>query len=512
MLVRGKYALVNTSLGEEGIKEDWAVCIDRDKIVETGAYDVLKQKHPDHKTIGDGTQLLMPGLIDAHTHGAGLSFVQRGVTFDFLENSLLDFETALDLEPETNSILNAVRHIQNGCTTIHHNNWSMPSDPNEIENCEKKIKAYESTGIRLGFSLGIRNKNILAYDDVNFFKTLPPDLQTETEYLINIDTEAAVRDYFDAFEYLYNNYHKGKVRILLGPNWVQGSTDSFLEKVKARADELGGLPIHIHCLQTPVQKAFGLRTYGKSLVGHLDDLGLVDHNLVLGHAVYLNQLDIDLLASMKASVTHHPSCNLATRNGIAPVYAMVKAGLNVALGIDEKGINDDEDPIMEMRMIYYLHRQAGIDLTNCPALTPFDVLKIATINGAKPTGYEGQVGVLEPGMQADVILVDMDEILNRPWVSPNCSIATLFVHRGLGRHVNTVIIGGTLVMDQRKILTVDTEALYKEVKEQANRGMTPDQIHYRDLLYRIKPYYQKWYNSWLKDLEFTPFYNMNSRY
>ena len=89
MLVRGKYALVNASLGEEGIKEDWAVCIDRDKIVETGAYDVLKQKHPDHKTIGDGTQLLMPGLIDAHTHGAGLSFVQRGGTFDFLENSLL---------------------------------------------------------------------------------------------------------------------------------------------------------------------------------------------------------------------------------------------------------------------------------------------------------------------------------------------------------------------------------------------------------------------------------------
>jgi 5-methylthioadenosine/S-adenosylhomocysteine deaminase len=512
MLVRGKYAILDPSLEEEDIKEDWAVRIDGDKIVETGPYRTLKQKYPDHRVIGDGKQLLMPGFIDAHTHGAGLSFVQRGVTYDFLENSLLDFETTLDLDPETNSMLNAVRHIRNGCTTIHSNNWSMPSDPKEIENCEKKIKAYESTGIRLGFSLGIRNKNILAYDDVNFLKTLPPDLQKEAAYLVNIDAEAAVSDYFDAFEHLYKNHHKGKVRIFLGPNWVQGSTDSFLERVKIRADELGGLPVHIHCLQTPVQKAFGLRIYGKSLVGHLDDLGLVKDNLVLGHAVYLNQDDIELLAAKGASVTHHPSCNLATRNGIAPVYAMVKAGVNVALGIDEKGINDDEDPIMEMRMIYYLHRQAGIDLVNCPALTPFDVLKIAIQNGAKPTGYEGEIGALRPGMQADVILVDLDEILYRPWVSPDCSIANLFVHRALGRHVNTVIIGGDIVMDQREMLTVNTEALYREVREQAERGMTQDQVKYRELLNRIKPYYQEWYNNWLRDLKLTPFYNMNSRY
>ena len=292
---------------------------------------------------------------------------------------------------------------------------------------------------------------------------------------------------------------------------MQGSTDSFLRKVKVRADGLGKLPVHIHCLQTPVQKAFGIRTYGKSLVAHLDDLGLVDNNLVLGHAVYLNEADIELLAAKGATVTHHPSCNLATRNGIAPVYAMFKAGLNVALGIDEKGINDDEDPIMEMRMIYYLHRQSGIDLINCPALTPFDVLTIATHNGAKPTGYANEIGILEPGMQADVILIDMDEIMNEPWVSPDCSIANLLVHRGLGHHVNTAIIGGSLVMDQRKILTIDVDSLYEEVRRQANRGRTPDQVRYRELLYRIKPYYQNWYNAWLKDIELSPFYKMNSR-
>ena len=90
-----------------------------------------------------------------------------------------------------------------------------------------------------------------------------------------------------------------KIAAFIWPKWVQGSTDDFLVRVKSRADELGKLPIHIHTLQSPYQKAYGIRKYGKSLLGHLDDLGLVDDNLVLGHAVYVNESDIQLLATKK---------------------------------------------------------------------------------------------------------------------------------------------------------------------------------------------------------------------
>ncbi|MDP4108820.1 MAG: amidohydrolase family protein [Bacillota bacterium] len=511
MIVRGKYAILDPSSGEAGLTNDFAICVKGGLIADLGPYSEMTAKYPLEQVIGDGTQLMMPGLVDAHTHGAGLSFIQRGESFDFLENSLLDFETSLDVEPEINSMLNAVRHIQNGCTTIHHNNWSMPSDPNETDNCARKIEAYQKTGIRLGFSLGIRNKNILAYDDKNFLKTLPADLQKEASYLVEIDQEAAVRDYFDAFSYLYKRYNGGATRIFFGPSWVQGSTDDFLQKIKLRSTELGDIPIHLHCLQTPVQKAFGLRTYGKSLVGHLDDLGLVDRNLVLGHAVYLNQDDIELLGQKNASVTHHPSCNLIMRNGIAPVYEMVRSGINVALGIDEKCINDDEDAIMEMKMIYYLHRQSGILLTGVPAFTPFDVMKIATKNGAVPSGFHDSIGVLEKGKCADIILIDLHDILENPWSAPNGSFGNIFIHRALGRCVNTVIIDGKPVMRDRKLLTIDKDALFAEAAKQASRGKTPEQLKYRDLLYRIKPYYQKWYNSWLEDLELSPFYKMNSR-
>lgn len=154
-----------------------AVLICQDTIREIGPYEDLHRRYPQEDVAGDGTQILMPGLIDAHTHGAGLSYVQRGVTLDYLENALLKFATAFQLQPETTAMLNAVRHIQNGCTTLHHNESGAALDPHLKETCARKIEGYQTTGIRLGFSPGVRNKNVLAYDDREFLKTLPPDLR-----------------------------------------------------------------------------------------------------------------------------------------------------------------------------------------------------------------------------------------------------------------------------------------------------------------------------------------------
>lgn len=511
MLVRGKYVLTDGANGKSVFQEDAAVLICQDTIREIGPYEDLHRRYPQEDVAGDGTQILMPGLIDAHTHGAGLSYVQRGVTLDYLENALLKFATAFQLQPETTAMLNAVRHIQNGCTTLHHNESGAALDPHLKETCARKIEGYQTTGIRLGFSPGVRNKNVLAYDDREFLKTLPPDLRQEAEPMVYIDQEQAVDEYMEAFEDLYSKYNSAKTRIFFGPNWVQGSTDEFLRRVKERADQLHKIPIHLHCLQTPVQKAFGLRKYGKSLVGHLDDLGLVDSNLVLGHAVYLSEEDIALLAEKDAFVTHHASCNLIMRDGIAPVYYMLKAGMNVAMGMDEKGINDDEDPFMEMRMIYFLHRHAGISLTDCPALSPYEVLRLATVNGARPTGFAGEIGALRPGMKADMILVNTQEILNVPCMLPGFDMGEVVLRRGLGRYTDTVIVGGEKIMEHRKLLKIDLEALYQEVREQVSHGRTQAQLDREAFLERIRPYYQAWYNSWLENVELDPFYRFNSR-
>lgn len=510
MIVRGRYVLTESPEGGLGFADDYAVLVREDTIREIGPWQELRERWPRETVVGNGRQLLMPGLIDAHTHGAGLSYVQRGVTLDYLENALLKFAVAFQLSPETTAALNAVRHIRNGCTTLHHNESGAALDPNFQTACAKKIEGYQSTGIRLAFSPGIRNINTLAYDDRAFLETLPPDLREEAASRVFIDHERAADEYMDAFEALYAQYNGERTRIFFGPNWVQGSTDEFLIRVRDRARELGKIPIHLHCLQTPVQKAFGLRKYGKSLVMHLDDLGLVDSNLVLGHAVYLNEDDIALMAEKDAFITHHASCNLIMRDGIAPVYNMLKAGMNVAMGMDEKGINDDEDPFMELRMIYFLHRHAGISLTECPALTPGQVLRLATRNGARPTGYAGQIGALRPGMQADMILVNLEEMLEEPCMLPGFDMGEVLLRRGFGRYTDTVIVAGEKIMEGRRLLKIDVDALYQEVREQAARGRTQAQLDNEAFLNRIRPYYQAWYNSWLQDVELEPFYRFNS--
>ena len=509
MIMRGKYVLTQASKGTAGVLEDGAVRMLGDTVEAVGSFADLKRAYPDDEILGDGTQLLMPGLIDSHTHGAGMSYLQRGVEYDYLEKALLDFECSVNLSPELNSQLNAVRHIRNGCTAIHQNNWTMPLYDREIEDSSRMIEGYRKVGIRTAFSPGTRNINILTYDDEDFYKTLPADLQRSAGYLLNFDKKAAVRYYLDCFEELYSRFNGADVRIIYGPNWVQGSTDDFLQAVEEGAQKHGGLPIHIHTLQTPVQKAYGKRRYGKTLVQHMDDLGLVRDNLVLGHAVYLDQEDIELLGSRSASVTHHPSCNLATRNGIAPVYEMVRQGVNVCMGIDEKGINDDEDMFMEMRMCWFLHRIPSHSLET-PALSAFTVLQMATENAARVTGYPGEIGMLAPGKRADAILVDLKPVLQDPCVSPEAKLENVVMHRALGRYVDTVVIGGRKVMEDRVFKTVDVEALYKEARAQIAKGRTPEQETYRTLLQRIRPYYIKWYQTILKDQKIEPFYPMNS--
>jgi cytosine/adenosine deaminase-related metal-dependent hydrolase len=243
----------------------------------------------------------------------------------------------------------------------------------------------------------------------------------------------------------------------------------------------------------------------------LDDIGLVDENLVLGHAVYVTESDIELLAAKHASTTNHPSCNLAIRNGISPVYYLNKAGVNVALGIDDKGINDDEDAIMELRMIHRLNRITNFDLENSPALNAFDVLKMGTTNAAKVCNFEGEIGALKVGMKADAILVDLEEVLEDPFCSNELNIAELFIHRAKGTNVNTVVVGGKVVMEDRKFTTIDTDLLYKEIRDQAKKGLSEKQRNFANQYQKIKPYYYKWYKNWLTGIDLKPFYHMNSR-
>ncbi len=510
-ILRGRHVLLGVQDGVGNWLDDGAVAVTGKEISETGSFADLRANHPQAEVIGDGTQILMPGLIDAHTHGYGITRIQGGVGYDFLENMLLDGPWRLALPHDLAAALTAVRHLSCGGTAVHHTGWD-DLGPDAIEKAEKAIGAYRETGIRFAYSPAVRNVNRFACDEKEFVTSLPADLRALAEPFIDYDPDADEASFFEVFEHLYAKYDGPDTRILLGPSWAHGGTEKMMVRIRDRAAELGGLPIHIHTLQTPHQRAYGFKKYGKSLLSVLDDMGLVGRNTVFGHMVWITADDIALLAERGASTTHHASCNLHVRNGISPVYAMVKAGVNVALGIDDKSINDDEDPFMEMRLIHQLHRVPGFDLENTPPLPGTAVLEMATVNAARTIGFEGRLGRLEKGYLADAVLLDADPILNTPWTSPDADLSEIVVLRAKGANVRAVVVGGRVVIDDGRFVDYDVEALYEEVRRFCAGGLSEAQIAKQEPLRKLIPYHQRWHNAMLKYLDVTePFYRMNGK-
>ncbi len=508
LLVRGQHVITDAADGDAGVLSDGAVLVSGSRIAAVGDWRRLRRRHADARVVGNGKQLLMPGLVDAHSHGRALSPIQKGVLNDYLENNLLDWAFMPLFEPELTAALGAWRHLRSGCTTIHHMGFDTDG-PQARGRCETAIRTYLDAGIRLAFAPGVRNIDKLVLDGEAFLATLPPDLKAFADPLVHIDSERVEEEYFALFGHLHRRFASEDTRILLSPSWAQACTEPFLLRAKATADRLGKVPIHMHCVQTPIQKAYSLRKYGKSAIAWLDDLGLVDENLVLGHAIWVTEDDIDRLATRRASVTSHPSCNLGMRNGLAPIYVMHRRGVNVALGLDDKTINDDEDAVMELRMLHKLHRVPDYDLRT-PAMDAYDVLRMGTTNGARAVGFAGQIGALKPGLKADMILVDLDRVLRDPWLTADLPIAEAFIHRAMGEDVNTAIVGGRVVMEERRMTMLDVDALYREIRRAA-RAIGPKHRRHAETLRRLKPYVQDWYNAWLAPDDGKLFYMLNAR-
>jgi len=507
LIMRGKYLLTDPRNKAQGVIRDGAIAIDNGRIASVGAFDEIKNRYPSARVLGNGAQLLMPGLVDAHSHGRGMSPIQKGVKNDFLENALFDWAYMHQLPAELCAGMTAYHHIRSGCTLLHHNGFD-DDGPLGRTRAHTAIKVYLASGIRLAFSPGVRDESKLALDELKFFETLPPDLKEWAKPRVHYDKAQIEADYFALFADLHAKYNNAETRILISPSWAHGLTERFARRVVDTA--AGKTQIHMHTLQSPVHKAYALRRHGKPTMQWLDDVGLVTRNCTYGHAIHVTQADIELMGSRGVSVTNHPSCNFIMRNGITPVMQMRKAGINVAMGMDDKTINDDEDAVMELRMMHKVHRLSTYELTD-PPLDAYEAFEIATVNGARVCGFEGECGALLPGMKADAVLADLDRVENEPWLDPRSDIVEAFVQRALGSDVYTVVIGGKIAMQERRFTSLDVDSLFREVKNFCEKGLSEEHRKRADMLARIKPYAQKWYRGWDEGIVDKPFYRVNSR-
>ena len=230
-----------------------------------------------------------------------------------------------------------------------------------------------------------------------------------------------------------------------------------LRAAKQAADKLG-VHFQIHVAETQNEARQCRQTNGCSPVQYLDRLGVLDPGTLLIHAVWVDQEDIQIMARSGVGVAHCPESNMKLASGVAPVPDMLDAGIAVGLGTDGCASNNDLDLWSEMDMAAKLHKVHRLDPTVMDAET---VLRMATIEGARALGLEREIGSLETGKQADLIVLD----LNRPNLAPLYHPYSHLVYAVHAADVRHVMVSGGLLVRDRRLLTIDLDAVIGEARE-----------------------------------------------
>ena len=489
-LVRGKYVVCKViDDGSSEIIHDGAVFQRDGEIIEVGRYRDLKARHEPDEEIGSADFVVIPGLVNAHHH-MGLTPFQLGSPDMALEPGIFARWASRRVDPYLDTLYCALEMIESGITTVMHNQSMarLPSDAGIYESSARMIDAYEDAGMRVAFSLYARDQHLFTYeDDEGFLARLPAELRARVR--AGVKTGAVSLDVLlSASAELVANRSSARTRILISPHNVHWCSDAMLLAIKEFA-ERHTIGIHIHLLETAYQKTFGDRLYGKTSLAHLEELGFLGPEVSCAHGVWLTESDFDILAGTGTMICHNPSSNLRLSSGIAPINRLLARGVTVALGIDEAGINDDNDILQEMRLAQKIHHEPGVGNTGP---TSHQLLDMATRNGSKATLFEGETGTLEPGKRADMALVSLKRI-SEPYLHPDTNVVDALLYRGKGVDVDTVIVDGEVLLRGREFTKVNKAEVASALRDSmAVTDVSASEVHSalnKDLL----PHVERWF-------------------
>ena len=247
------------------------------------------------------------------------------------------------------------------------------------------------------------------------------------------------------------------MNIIIEPHSLYTCSKPLLDDVKKLSRDYD-VPIGLHLLENAAEKKQLEEKFGKSAVSFLKDIGYLDEKFIAFHCVCFSEEDMKMFADHGCKVSHNPASNMKLASGVAPVPEMLTAGITVGLGTDGCASNNNLDMIKEMGTAAKLHKVARLDPTVMDAQT---VVRMATIEGAKVLGMEKKIGSLEAGKKADIIIIG----LNEPHLTPIYSEYSHLVYAASGADVDTVIINGKVVMENRQLLTINEEEVMRKVRE-----------------------------------------------
>jgi 5-methylthioadenosine/S-adenosylhomocysteine deaminase len=504
-LIYGKYAVID----ENTVIPSGALYIEGQRIVDCGPYAQISARYKADQILGSAETLIIPGLVNAHSHGKGLTDFQRGQLDDTLET--WKWRSFPPVDPHLDTCWTCLQLLASGVTTTMHNH-GLVNPSGYAKEFTDVLEAYRRCGPRVAFAPSLSTENTFTYgDEEAFIASLCPELRALCEQIRGRSAAFGEKEYFDSVRALHAEYSGSRIRIMHGPVSPQWVRQEALQQIRREATELG-LRIHTHVQQTQLQKAYGFKRYGKSLIAHLDELGFLGPEVTCGHCVWISEGDIEVLASSGASVTHHPGCNLRVRNGISPVFELDRRGVVVAVGMDEKEVGDDKDYLAELRIAAKLHRLSSHRLDS-PCLSSRDLFRMGTRNGAAVLGFDGLIGTLERGKRADVVLLDL-EAMSEPYSYEGHDPLDLLLYRGKSAHIRSVLVDGEMLLDRGQFTRIDRDEIIAKLREAIPRDYR-QQFETRNRLMKrlrgaIADHFQPWYAE-IESRETQPYYLMNSR-
>ena len=369
---------------------------------------------------------ILPGLINAHTHL--FQTYMRGVSDHYpLAQWLKEivWPISLVMEPEDfylAALVGCIENLKSGATYVMDHHYIHTS----LENTAGVLRAFVDSGIRGHLA---RGGSDLAGE---------PRLRETEERVF-----AATDELLDRWE----GAASGRVRIALGPLNLYGCSRSFLESA-ARYSRDRGLISHVHVAETSGQIDNTMERFGLRNLELLNEVGLLGERTQVVHGIWLDDGELEAIRDRRASVVHCPVSNMYLASGVARVPKMRRLGINVALGTDGPGSNNGQDNLEVLKFTACLHKVHALDATLLP---PMEVLRMATMGGARAMGRERDLGSLEPGKKADIVVVD----LLKPHISPVHRAASALVYNANGNDVELVMVGGRVVVENGACTLVD---------------------------------------------------------
>jgi 5-methylthioadenosine/S-adenosylhomocysteine deaminase len=422
IIVKG--GIILQMIGSKDWIEDGAVAIRGDRIIAVGPAVEILDRFSSKRKISCESGIIMPGLVNAHTHAAMTLF--RGLAddlqlMDWLNNYIFPAERKLNSEMVYwGTKLAIAEMLLSGTTTF----CDMYLFEMEV------ARAARETGIR-----AIVGEVLYDFPSPNY-----GPIEEGLRY-----TEALI------------DFLKGDPLVMpaVEPHAIFTCSPDLLLKCK-EISERHGCPYIIHLAETKDEIEQVKARYGKTPVKHMDSLGILDSSVIADHCVWLEEDEIELLVKRGVRIVHNPESNMKLASGVAPVPLLLMRGAIVGLGTDGPASNNNLDMFEEMNSAAKLHKVFSSDPTVMNAET---VLRMATLEGAKVLGLHEEIGSIEPGKKADIIVVDCKKPHLQPLYNPYSQI----VYSAIGSDVRYVIVNGRILVDDRKLVTINLDEVILEV-------------------------------------------------